>query len=848
MRGGTTWDAAWLRRPDVCGIVTGTVDQVGSRLFFRGYGVSSRRRPLDAALVGTDSLIFVDEAHLAVAMSKSVETAIGLDRPEVAAPVAPATMVQMSATAGAAGDRDDRRWTYRFDASSHAAETEPLAHRRLHAGKTLSAVTASRTSIVRDMVDAARKLATKADDRVLVVCNTVDRARMVRQQLVKDLGDAGVVSLLTGRTRPLDRERVVDRDVAPFIAGKQQPSEHPRILVSTQTVEVGIDLDATAMVTESASWDALVQRIGRVNRRGDLSGAANVVVMHDGVASGPVYGESRDITWNFLSHECDDASLDVSAAALRELSPRVPDGASRRPIATPVLLAPHLDAWARTNPAPSNDPPLAGYLHGLDSSPAGVSLAWRDGLLDWEGSNVGPELAGRIVEAVPIRGGECVEVPLGAVRRWLAGDDAEAVSDIEGVDVDFELSGGSEIQALRRGQETDGSPLWQWVTAREVRPGDQLVVPSARGGLDEFGWAPNSPVKVRDLAEAAALAAGAPVLRLDPEMPERLGIEELDDTFWDHLRTIENSDDRQTVQQAQRSVLAQVLQALTATDAINSSLWARSELEALATALERGENPRDDSRVVMAAGRVRGTRRDLPDPPFVVLRGERTAASSWLDADEARPDGTVHAGRRVSLHDHQGAVADRAEQIALAIGIAGPLQRSIVDAAAWHDAGKVDPRFQTMLFGGDEVRAVLADEPVAKSGMNPGDAEARLRALKRSGLPRGARHEAWSAALVGAHLAGLRAPYDGDPDLVLHLIASHHGHARPLLPPVVETADHRLEGMIDETSVAAELPRLVDLDDADRFRRLNLRYGRWGLALLEAVVRSADMTVSSEGS
>ena len=53
MRGGTTWASAWLDRPDRPGIVLGTVDQVGSRLLFRGYGVGDRRRPLDAALVGT---------------------------------------------------------------------------------------------------------------------------------------------------------------------------------------------------------------------------------------------------------------------------------------------------------------------------------------------------------------------------------------------------------------------------------------------------------------------------------------------------------------------------------------------------------------------------------------------------------------------------------------------------------------------------------------------------------------------------------------------------------------------------------------------------------------------------
>ena len=73
MRGGTTWESAWLTRPDTPAIITGTIDQVGSRLLFRGYGTSQRRRPIDAALVGTDSLILVDEAHLADALVTSLE-------------------------------------------------------------------------------------------------------------------------------------------------------------------------------------------------------------------------------------------------------------------------------------------------------------------------------------------------------------------------------------------------------------------------------------------------------------------------------------------------------------------------------------------------------------------------------------------------------------------------------------------------------------------------------------------------------------------------------------------------------------------------------------------------------
>ena len=40
------------------------------------------------------------------------------------------------------------------------------------------------------------------------------------------------------------------------------------VLVATQTIEVGVDLDLTHMVTELAPASALAQRAGRVNRLG----------------------------------------------------------------------------------------------------------------------------------------------------------------------------------------------------------------------------------------------------------------------------------------------------------------------------------------------------------------------------------------------------------------------------------------------------------------------------------------------------------------------------------------------------------------------------------------------------
>lgn len=211
--------------------------------------------------------------------------------------------------------------------------------------------------------------------------------------------------------------------------------------------------------------------------------------------------------------------------------------------------------------------------------------------------------------------------------------------------------------------------------------------------------------------------------------------------------------------------------------------------------------------------------------------------------------------RQVTLRTHHTNVGDRARDIAHALGLPAELSSAVETAARWHDLGKAEPRFQAMLCGGDPYEAMLVEEPLAKSGMNPVNRSAYRAARQRSGLPSGARHEAWSAALVSEHLTEAADAYSLDADLVVHLVASHHGYARPWLPAVVDRRPRDVEVLLVDsvtdatgTKVSVSSGATVDFDHPARFARLNERYGRWGLALLESVVRCADMTVSGEGS
>ena len=72
-------------------------------------------------------------------------------------------------------------------------------------------------------------------------------------------------------------------------------------------------------------------------------------------------------------------------------------------------------------------------------------------------------------------------------------------------------------------------------------------------------------------------------------------------------------------------------------------------------------------------------------------------------------------------------------------------------------------------------------------------------------------------------------------ELMLHLIAAHHGRARPHFPVEEAFDPERSDQLAADLSI--EIPR--------RFARLQRKYGRWGLAYLESLVRAADYAASA---
>lgn len=881
MRGGATWAASWLDRPDELGLVVGTVDQIGSRMLFRGYGVGDRRKPIDAALTGMDSLVLVDEAHLAEALVSTLHEAQQRDRQGLDLPRA--TVVRLSATPGA--DRPPS--TFSINPEAHRPDPETRgndpdagrareeAWRRLSARKRLNLVETTAAKADQTLASLAASFASTSDHRaVLVVCNTVDRARSVHERLTTsgkggvDAGDAQVW-LLTGRSREVDRQQVVNDAVARLGVDRNREGDNrPAIVVATQTVEVGANLDADVLITESASWDALVQRLGRLNRLGRHSSDAYAVVVHDGIEEGPVYGRARDVTWAMLCGlhpqaparnlaELDTGSgPDVGPLSCTRISQNVPrEALSERPV-VPLLQTATLDAWTQTGPVPLCDPPTDPFLHGIDTGRAEVLVAWRDGLVPSEDSSalVGEAQADALLTALPVRAEEQIAVPFGAMRRWMSGQTPGSVDDLEASPEDLgrakDVHEPFHVLAWRADERLDQTGTtarnWRWIDAAELRPSDTVVVPTARGGIDQYGWNPSSTATATDVLERAALQRRRPVVRLDEKIDHRWELTEgprrrLADLTGELRRAPHLGPEDWSQLEGQFRVALHEAVAANGDDGSGDLIrWLDTGEPRLLPVPSNPEQPDGGTQLwLLKGGRV-------PEPEHV----ERSSAMESAAPDELEDDDPLGSsvGRQVTLSRHHENVGSRAADIATALGLPEALVRILEQAARWHDMGKVEERFQASLHGGDAVAALIADEPLAKSGMPTEDRAAWSRARRLARLPRGARHEAWSAALVQEYLAQTDE-WDADAaDLLVHLVAAHHGHARPWLPAVADGEPRKVTARFGSVEVSIPSQDTVAFDHPARFCRLNAAYGRWGLALLESIVRCADMTVSGEGS
>lgn len=832
LRGGIYRDDSWARSPLQPTIVLGTVDQVGSRLLFRGYGVSASAWPIHAGLVAADSLVIVDEAHTSTPFVQTlgwVRRYCGERWTERAVPNG-FQVVSMSATPVAtdlaalpfALDDEDRR--------------HEVLKRRLQAHKRARLVVAPEKE--QGFVSAVAKeaAALSAGGRVVgVVVNRVATARAVHAELETRTAAAGKtrleadVILLTGRVRPMERDALVAAHRVRLLAdpGRDRTAvTRPLVVVATQCIEVGADLDFDALVTECASVDALRQRFGRLDRLGQRGESPAVVLIRKDLVpedgsdvDDPVYGEALTRTWHWLrgiAGEGETATFDFGiehcpAAGLPSdlLSPSK---------AAPVMLPSHVDCWAQTSPAPHADPDPAVFLHGPAESRADVQLVWR--------SDLNPEAPDAWADAVaccPPTSPEAMAVPLYELRAWLSGAVAPPATDVEGdgaEDSDVDRAPAISRRILRwAGPDDDRTGAVD--DAEAVRPGDTLVIPAVLGGCDRFGWSPTSFAPVADLGDEAQALRRRAVLRLVPAAVA--GWSWLSAEAAAALAPLAAAGPEDDIEEEEvRRVLALLAREAGAPE------WLRGLADHLrGKGLQISGHPG-------GRGLVLSTARRLP------ILGTLDGSAEFSDDTSSSA-----AARFLPLSGHGEQVARLAERYARLVGLPEELAADIGRAGHGHDWGKADPRFQLWLAGGDPAALAAAGGLIAKSPRIPRSRSALRKARERSGYPKGGRHELLSVRIAETE----RRLLDGasDRDLVLHLVASHHGRCRPLAPVVVDPSPLDLtvpQSEAGETVSTRTGLEALDSGVLERFWRLVRRYGWWGLAYLEAVLRLADQRAS----
>ena len=122
--------------------------------------------------------------------------------------------------------------------------------------------------------DEILQAALAAGEKVLVICNTVLGAQAEYQRLTARF-PAERAMLLHSRFRRQDRARL-EKELKEEFDDKPGPC----FVVSTQVVEVSLDISFDRMLTEAAPLDALIQRFGRVNRRRPAQPPGNLRPVH----------------------------------------------------------------------------------------------------------------------------------------------------------------------------------------------------------------------------------------------------------------------------------------------------------------------------------------------------------------------------------------------------------------------------------------------------------------------------------------------------------------------------------------------------------------------------------------
>ena len=791
LRGQMADNKHWKENPAVPSIIVGTVDKIGSKLLFCGYGDSANQRPIHAGLLGVDCLFIHDEAHLTPAFGKLLRTVQKYTKRYNRVPGF--RVMELSATHSSKKgeffglDKDDR--------------DDKIIHQRINAGKSL---------YLEEKLADNRKLRDAVVDkswdfygehcRVVIFVRKPDDAEYIFSELEKKIKESGVkknkeeerkekevflrksLFILTGRIRGYERDELMKKPGMQSFLGQSEKPEHTVYLVSTSAGEVGMDLNADHMVCDLSPMLSMIQRLGRVNRFGNNESSK----IHVFFTEEPKGKEKS--TLEFLKRKKNDQNeVMASIHAIQEWQkdcdyPKTLDEL----VETVPLQAGTLDLWSMTSiKSLCSRPEVRFWLHGINGDePPETYLVWRD-----EVNELAKCEPGDIEEWFkkhPVSQRERVIIPTEKIKKKLDGLKKERDKENSNI-ILIDQTNSIHVNELDRDMD--------YAT---------LVLPAEAGGLDPNGFLVLNKLFNPPRDKKALLNSSSDEPRNNPRLPSgnkkapELDISHkldqqsdgsqfikgrlfLDDNCWkfhpwpqrEEARILEASDFNESIKELKNLY----------TD------W--EDLYKIPCSFTRNLHGNDDS--------------DEERTEWLILL-KKQQKTNRQQSGTGTPN--VESTCTPTVEKHNQDVKEIMEKILSRLDLQADIKEALVKAAACHDEGKANTIWQEAIKYKNGSRAL---------------AKGKINGFQLNGF----RHE--SESMVKAQDEVRNHPQR---DLILHLIASHHGRARPCFE----------SRAFDPSSRDT---KEINLECMKRFERLQREWGWWGLAWLETLLRRADAIASA---
>lgn len=374
-----------------CAIIAATPDMYGSRALFRGYGSTKAARPRETALLTMDTVMVLDEAHMNRQLLHTTQRIAQLQKYEADLGVPTLQVVETTATPST---EDSESTTLGVDIEALDSPNDEKLRDRVYSHKELvlrpidkwdgkpgnsPTVNAAVDAIMERLAHREAGESSKKAYTVGCIVNHVRTAISIKEALVKDLAK-DEVQLLVGRMRPYDLEDLQAEHPDLFTT---EGDESVKVVVATQTLEVGIDVDFADLVTELAPASSLAQRFGRVNRLGHRTDSKVVVIepaSGDSVKKDAPPYRAVDLSnaYGWLEALNGAENPSVNPAAMVK-NPPVQSSPERLLYQRPEW--PDLLEFSRTDENPYDEPDLDLWLHdSLDAETAMGGVIVRDNL------------------------------------------------------------------------------------------------------------------------------------------------------------------------------------------------------------------------------------------------------------------------------------------------------------------------------------------------------------------------------------------------------------------------------------------------------------------------------------